>query len=70
MQINTLYKIYIAGQLQERGIIVRLEELDQLKDELLPFAKAQLEYRKKHDRIPEQEQPYAEKMAQYFGIEG
>lgn len=69
MKINTIDKIYIVSELKQRGIIVQLEELDQLKDELLPFAKARLQYKQQNGGITEQEQSYAQKMAKYFGIE-
>jgi len=68
MKIDTLDKMYIVGQLKERGIIVRVGELDDLRDTLVPFAKAQLQNRQQ-EGIPEKEQQYAQKMAEYFKID-
>jgi len=69
MKIDTLDKMYILSELKQRGIIVQLDDLDQLKTELTPFAKARLQYKQQNGGIPEQEQPYAQMMAKYFGIE-
>ena len=68
MEIGTIEKMYILGQLQERGITVLLEEMDGLKEELVPFAKARLDYRSKNGGFPEKEKPYAIMMAKYFNL--
>jgi len=69
MKIDTLDKMYIVGELKQRGIIVRINELDDIKDNLVPFAKARLADKQQNGGIPEKERPYAQKMAEYFGID-
>ncbi|MBW2985753.1 hypothetical protein KY333_00055 [Candidatus Woesearchaeota archaeon] len=69
MKIDILDKMYIVGELKQRGIIVQLDDLDPLKDELTPFAKARLADKQQNGGIPEKELPYAQTMAKYFGID-
>jgi hypothetical protein len=68
MEIGTIDKIYILGQLRQRGITVLIEELDDLKEELVPFAKGRLDYICQNGGIPEKEKPYALMMAKYFNL--
>lgn len=68
MEIGTIDKMYILGELKQRGITVLLDELDDLKEELAPFAKGRLEYRCQNGGIPENEKPYALMMAKYFNL--
>jgi len=68
MRIDTIDKMYIVGELKQRGITVLLEELDDLKDDLAPFAKGQLDYRNQNGGFSEKEKPYAQMMAEYFNL--
>ena len=69
MKIDILDKMYIVGELKEKGIIVRINELDDIKNNLIPFAKARLAYKQQNGGIPEKERQYAQTMAKYFGLE-
>lgn len=68
MDIGTLDKMYILGELKQRGITVLLDELDDLKEDLAPFAKGQLDYRSQNGGFPEEEKQYAQMMAEYFNL--
>ena len=68
MDIGTLDKMYILGELKQRGITVLLDELDNLKEELTPFAKGQLDYRNQNGGFSEKEKQYAQMMAEYFNL--
>ena len=68
MEIDLISKSYIVRELKQRGIVVKVDELDQLKDELVPFAKGRLDYRIENGGISEKEMPYALIMAKYFNL--
>lgn len=67
-KISEIDKIYIIYELRKRGIDVLFEELDQLKDELVPFAKGRLEEKVANGQIRPEEKENAINMAEYFGI--